>query len=413
MGTSAQAQELQKVNGEIRRAEGAVATKMQAADELVGKLRSEGKEPMKDKELFAQVDAAYKDADREREHVKDLRARADALMADFSGSRTTASIRPAPMSLSEDDLRSLHEAATNRTPFRTSPSIEASVGLGQFDMAGRAYFNPTIAEILHERVRILDFIPWQLIDRPAVHWYRQTAPADAAAAVARGADKPESTPEWIGVDDDVVKIAHYAVFEDELQRDFGQWSNIVSAAMITGVIQAENEEILNGSGIGVHMTGLLQTDGILSVERDVSNDESRLDTLLRAIIALRTGAAFCQPTLTVLHPNDYYAMRVAKAVDSGIYLAGPPVGGGDKGTSNTLDLWEVPTVVTTTIAEGKGLVGNMPLATKGYIRDTPYFEVHPGGGGLAEWKANKTAVRAEERLLVTVEQPEALCEIDF
>ncbi len=257
--------------------------------------------------------------------------------------------------------------------------------------------------LLAEPTRIADYIPAFALDQPAVAWMQQTAGATAAAPVAPGATKPESSPVWAKKTATARKIAHYSSFEDEIAQDVNGWQLIVGGAMIAGLVAAENHQILYGDGTGEQLTGLLETGGIGSVDRDTTN-ESRADALLRGITTVRT-TAFVEPNVVILHPSDLLEVYREKASGSGEYLAGNPL------SATASPLWGVPVVLTTDISQGTAVAANLAVAARVYFRQAPTFQVHASGGGKDEFTANVTLCRAEERLALTVPQPAAVCEI--
>ena len=65
-------------------------------------------------------------------------------------------------------------------------------------------------------------------------------------------------------------------------------------------------------------------------------------------------------------------------------------------------------LLTTRQTENTAVVANLKQAAKVFVRMPPTLEVAPFGGGTAEFIANQTLVRAEERLALTVVRPEAI-----
>jgi hypothetical protein len=393
---------LQALQSQIADADLEAASKKEAADELVRDLVAEGKDPTRDKDAAKKVDAAYREADVLAEKAKTLRGEADEYIGKLIGERVHgASEGHAPWTLTPEGAEELRVAG--------EAGIFARVGQEGWSPAFRSevgYWDPIAIDQLRsiellpvELVRIADHIPGVLTDSPRVHYQVMTTDATAAAAVAPGANKPESSPDFDQAFADVVKVAHYAEAKDEFLKDYVAWQTVIRDVMIRGLIQEENRQLLTADGTGEDMVGLLETPGIIEIDRDTTN-ESRLDCLLRAITVLRT-TSFMEPDLIVLHPTDFYETRIEKDQQDQ-YLAGNPL------TAAPAELWGVKVLVTTSAPEGTGLVGNLPNAARVYWREAPIFEVHPGGGGKAEWIANKTLIRAEERMVLAVHRPEAL-----
>lgn len=406
--SDAAASELREINEKVRALDADAQEKQTAAEALVDEYRAKGISPYDNAEAFAKIDAAFALADKATEQARELRRHADRLVGklDKPGGFGAEDLGGAPLGLNEGMLRDLFESAEKKQTLRVGSAIGlySALGVADFPPASEVTYDHSVARVLRERTRIADLLPLKFVESPKVTFYRGVSPADAAAAVAPGADKPESMPTWEAETLDVVKVAHFAEIQDEIMKDYAEWRDVVGTEMIGGLISAENSQLLAGTGLGENMTGLLNTPNILEVERDTTN-ESRHDAILRAITALRTGACFCDPSIIVLHPNDWRETRIEKGVDDGHYLSGSP----ERAAPNTI--WGFPVALTTDITEGTGLVANLPIA--GYVawREVPIFEVHGDGGGRTEWIANTHLVRAEERLVLCVKQTEAICKL--
>ncbi len=67
---------------------------------------------------------------------------------------------------------------------------------------------------------------------------------DAAASVAQGANKPESSPTWEEVTAPVRKIAHYTRVNDEVIADFRAFLAVCGSEMIAELIDEENAQLI-------------------------------------------------------------------------------------------------------------------------------------------------------------------------
>ena len=61
-------------------------------------------------------------------------------------------------------------------------------------MAGIPQYDVSVFPYLRDRQRLLDLIPTKPTEAPSIHYFSGTTAASAAAAVAQGAAKPESSP---------------------------------------------------------------------------------------------------------------------------------------------------------------------------------------------------------------------------
>jgi len=301
-----------------------------------------------------------------------------------------------PLALSRDQVKGLFDAVRNRQ-FK---SVELKVSSVESPMSAEPQFIRPVFPIQREHHRVLDLIPIEPTTSPTVWYYRGTTGATAAAPVAEGATKPQSSPVWTRFSLDAHKIAHWAEVTDETIADFDQFLNVISDEMLAGLINTENDQLLNGTGVSPAQQGILTATGI---QTRAKGTETSLETLFLAGQDLRTGTSFVEPDGIVMHPNTYGIVRLTKDTQ-GRYLAGDPMTGGPT------SLWGIPVVTTTQIAAGSALVANFAAGTRVWLREGPRLEVNP----LAEtsWKANKTLVRCEERMAgVGVVRPTAVVKV--
>jgi HK97 family phage major capsid protein len=279
---------------------------------------------------------------------------------------------------------------------------KASITSTTAPMAGIPQYDTSVFPYLRDRQRLLDLIPTKPTEAPAIHYFSGTTAASAAAAVAQGAAKPESSPVWTEVTAPVQKLAHFTRVNDEVIADFDNFLQVVGSELLAGLIKEETAQLLTGSGIGANLTGLLTTSGILTV----GSAGTDLDAIAAGFLAIRTGAAHCDPDVVVMNPADWFSAGFLLAKDTaGQYLVGDPV------TGVKPSLWGVPVILSEAMTENTALVANLAIAATAYVRQSPVVEVAPYGGGTTEFIANQTLIRAEERLALAVHHPAAICTV--
>lgn len=96
---------------------------------------------------------------------------------------------------------------------------------------------------------------------------------------------------------------------DDLHRSY-EVSEWLDRQLRLAVLVAEDQHVLTGSGVSPNLRGILNTTGILTVERNTAGSESQADAIHRAITAIRI--ANLEPTAVVLHPNDWQTIRLSK-----------------------------------------------------------------------------------------------------
>jgi len=299
----------------------------------------------------------------------------------------------APLNFRESDLDQLHKGVVNRQMVTKAAITSTTAPMS----AVGSYQRDEVYGFARDMVRIADLIPAEMTESPVVFNYRSLAAASAATVVAEGGDKPESSPTWESITTTLRKIAHFSRVNDEVIADHREFLRIAGEEMIAGLIHAENGEILNGSGVAPHVQGLTTATGVVTI----GSAGTDIDAIYAAVNTIRT-TAFLEPDVVIMHPNDFASVGFALAKDStGQYLLGDPM------SATRPMLWGIPVVLTTRQTENTAVVANLKQSCRIYVRQPPTLEVQPGGG-TAEFIANQTLIRAEERIALVVLRPTAI-----
>ena len=299
------------------------------------------------------------------------------------------------LDFSMQQVKMMHEAAQGGYFYKATIDTPAA------PMSEIGDYRVSPFPFLRDRARVASLIPTEQTSHPTVFYYRGSTAASAAAAVAQGAVKPESSPIWTQVSAPVRKLAHYTRINDEVLQDFTNFQQVVGQELLAGLIDAENSQLLVGSGVAPNLTGLLTTAGILTRARGA---DSNLDALAKAKSDLRTGASFAEPDAIVIHPTNLMSIATSKDT-TGRYITSDPA------TPGPESLFGMRVVATTRITLNTCLLGNFAEAARLYIRQSPVVELAPNGGGTTEFISNQTLARCEERLALAVPRPTSLISI--
>ena len=351
-----------------------------------------------------------------RQFTKSERARAEYIMERVHDLRDTEQLRKAiedmngqlNMASSPSKSRgvpaldfSMKQVQDMHTAAQSGHFLKADIDSTDAPMAAVGDYRMTPFPFLRDKPRVSSLIPVERTDAPTVFYFRGTTAASAAAAVAEGAAKPESSPIWQQVSSPVRKLAHYVRINDEILQDFSNFRAVIGTELLAGLIDAENAQLLVGSGVAPNLTGLLTTSGILTRARAA---DSNLDAIAKAKSDLRTGASFCEPDAIVIHPTNLSTIQTAKDT-TGRYITNDPAAAGPE------RLFGMRVVATTKITLGVALMGNFAEAARLYVNQPPVVEIHPNAGGTTEFISNQTLVRCEERLALAVPRPTSLISI--
>lgn len=230
----------------------------------------------------------------------------------------------------------------------------------------------------------------------SIEYARMITRTNAAAAVAEGAQKPESNYVWEQKDAPVRTIAHWVPISRQAMDDIPQLQSEIDGELRYGLQFVEEVEILKGDGTGQHLLGLVP-QATAFAPAFAPTDETDIDTLRLAL--LQASLAEYPSDGLVLHPTRWAKIELTKDGEQRyifanvIQMAGP-------------QLWGRPVIATQAMDEDEFLAGAFKMAAK--IWDRMDVEVTISSEDRDNFIKNMLTVRAEERLALAVRRPAAL-----
>lgn len=259
-----------------------------------------------------------------------------------------------------------------------------------------------IVQKLYAPLRIADLLASGTTDSSAIIYMEETLATNGAAAVAEGAQKPESALGFTQKTDLVKKIATWLPVTDEMLDDIPQLRSYIDGRLILFVQQEEDDQLLNGDGIGPNITGLRNRVGLApDVAVGVAPDNGA-DAIFRQVMAI-ANTSFVMPDGIVANPANWQTLVLSKDAN-GQYMAGGPFA-----PLPTPRIWGLPVVVTPAMPAGTALVGAYGTAAQVYRKGG--IAVEASNSHLDYFTKNLTAIRAEERLALAVYRPGAFGEV--
>jgi HK97 family phage major capsid protein len=368
------------------------------------------------KEEFAAVDAKL-------EECKSLKARIDRAQADAEQlaaiERLTAGLVPAgqdPRNPAQRPERrsfgvQLVESAEyqafikaqqhRRAGSWVSPTIELlAATLTEDPASGGALVLPQvlpgILPILFKKLTVGDLLPQGTTTSNALLYMREATFVNAAAATLEGAAKPESALTFVQATSPVQKLAHWLPVTEELLEDFPAIRAYIDARLRLGLDLTEEDELLNGSGVPPHLTGILTSPGLAPAV--VRGTDTNADAILKQMIAIQ-NTAFIQPDAIVMNPVNWQTIQLTKNT-VGNYL-----GSGPWAAPQIPTLWGLPVAVTPSIVAATALVGGFQMGAQEFTKGPVRVEVSNSHQDF--FVKNLIAIRAEERLALCIYRPGA------
>jgi HK97 family phage major capsid protein len=219
--------------------------------------------------------------------------------------------------------------------------------------------------------------------------------------------KPQSSFSFVGEQAPVRTLAHWEAAHRNVLADEPQLRSIIDNELMYGLRLLEDNQILNGDGIGENLLGVMNTPNIQSYAWSNGATLPVVDTKADAIrrAATLSFLAYYEPSGVVLHPNDWEDIELTKD-SQGQYLIAVSVAMGGEPR-----VWRMPVIDTPAMAEGTGLVGAFGTAAQLYDREQASIRISEQHSDF--FVRNAIVILAEQRLALAVKRPEAFVSIDF
>jgi len=263
--------------------------------------------------------------------------------------------------------------------------------------------------------RVRDLFPSRTTTAAIIEYFRMTGFTNNAAAVAERSGsafgaKPQSSFTFVGEQAPVRTLAHWEAAHRNVLADEPQLRSIIDNELMYGLRLQEDAQILNGSGTGENLTGILNTpgvqtydwsDGVYSATAGMS--DTKADAIRRA--ATLSFLAYYEPSGIVLNPNDWEDIELSKDGNGAYVVAVSVAMGGEQ------RLWRIPVVDTPAIAEGTALIGAFGTGAQIYDRESPSIRVSEQHADF--FVRNAIVILAEQRLALAVKRPESFVKVSF
>jgi len=304
----------------------------------------------------------------------------------------------APLNFPVEEVRRLQTAAQRGDPCRLENRAFSTA-----DSLLPAQLFPYPVEHIHEN-RLLEKLPGVAMDAPQISFIRHISTTGNPAPVAEGAMKNEIVLNTDALTLPASKIAGNVGLSYEIVNDFEAFHQYAVIELQRQVVDQENQQLLTGSGTAPNMTGLFNTSGILThdASTDTGTNVTVWDSLNVALNLLRTGPALAEGNLWVFHPTDWNLIRRVKDAYGRFLVSADP-------SSDQVDqAWGVPVFADIWCPLGKGLL--LDTTKMGYAAIREAMTVRVGYAGT-DFQQNILRFVAEERLVLCVTRPSAVCSI--
>jgi len=268
--------------------------------------------------------------------------------------------------------------------------------------------------------RVRDLFPSRTTTAAVIEYFRHigyttpgTSATNAAAPVAQRdttpnpdvfAAKPQSSLQFVAEAASVRTLAHWEAAHRNVLADEPQLRSIIDNELLYGLRLLEDTQILNGSGSGENLRGVLQTAGIQTYNWSSGQSGDNRGYAIRRALTL-SFLAYYETTGVFMHSCDWEKIELSKD-DNGQYLVAVSVALGGQPR-----LWRTPVVESPAIAEGTALVGAFGTGAQLYDREQASIRVSEQHSDF--FVRNAIVILAEQRLALAVKRPEAFVKVTF
>lgn len=222
-------------------------------------------------------------------------------------------------------------------------------------------------------------------------------------SVAEGGKKPYIRYDSLDlVTESLKKIAVLNKQAEEMMSDYEFIKTYIDNMLVYDLSLKEENDLLNGDGLGSNVKGLLSRSGLQSYDIDAGKE---LDGIATAMAMVPRATGFSADAI-ILHDEDYLTIKLAKDSNNQYYAGGPFSGQyGQGGILLNPSPWGLKAVTTSAIAKGTYALGAFKqgaiVVRNGGVR------VDSTNTNVDDFENNLVTLRAEERLGLMVPRPAA------
>jgi HK97 family phage major capsid protein len=245
-------------------------------------------------------------------------------------------------------------------------------------------------------LRVRDVLFSSPTSQPLIYFIKVNAPMVNASPQVETVAKFENAVTFTVDSEEVRTLATWIPAAKQIMDDFAELEAYIRATLPYYVNRLEEQQLLTGDGTVQNLNGLV-TQATAFNTALVAGTWQRFDIIGRAIQQV-TVADELPPSFIVLHPADWWSIRLTKDGD-GRYIFGDP-----QSPLTNPNIFGLSVVSTTAMAAGTFLVGSGDAAAS-QIRDRMAMQVEISTEHSDYWTRNMVAIRAEKRLALVVLRP--------
>lgn len=258
---------------------------------------------------------------------------------------------------------------------------------------------PGVVPYATRRPVIRDLLPVSQTDNKFVAYIRQNTQTFGADTVPEGGTKPETTLGTERVSTELQTIAHYIKVTNQALDFIPGVRDMLNQQGVLGLQLAEEDQILNGSGVSPDLTGFLNTSG---VQTQAVGSDDQFTAFHNAWTKITSTVGFANVTGGAIHPLDWSRIITLKDAN-GRFIYGDPFQ-----ATQAARIWGIPLIVTPAMTEGTALIGDFLMYARLWLSGGVRVIVGYVNDDLIK---NQQTIVIEEYAALEISRPTAFCTI--
>ena len=293
------------------------------------------------------------------------------------------------------DIDSFAQKAREEKTLITSTAVgSATSGVLLFDRL------PGIVPLAMRRLRLRQLFSAAPTDKNAIDFVKVNTFSKVVSPQTEGSAKGESEMTFTTSSVGVKTIATWIPATVQILEDMQGLQQLLTESLVYALEEEIEDQILSGDNTGNNLNGLTTQATAFDTTLTVASDGwEKVDLVGRAVQQIN-AANEVPPDFVVLHPTDYWGMRLIKDT-TGRYVFDRP-----DGAVSFSPIWGLTPIVTTAITAGYFLVGSS-APNVASIRNRTGINVDISREHDDYFIKNKVAIRVETRMTLVVQRPAA------
>jgi HK97 family phage major capsid protein len=311
-------------------------------------------------------------------------------------------------SASYQAFRNISTKKTDKIEVGTFHKTAIVNATGQNQPLVQAQRVPGIFSPLNQKLTIREILSVVPTNSNLIEFVKESSRTNAAAPQGKNSSpqvyenvaKAESALAFQLAYEPVQTIAHWIPASRQVMDDANALQAYIDGRMTYFLKLVEEDQLLNGTGTGGDLNGLITQATAYDTSLDAVGD-TQIDTLRH--VMLQCELAKGSVSAFVFNPTDWHGIELIKTTgssSSGQYIFSNPHQVG------TPTIWGRPVVVSQSIDAGDFLAGDFPLAANLFDRMQSTVELSREHSDF--FTKNMVAILCEERLALVVYRPEVL-----